>query len=139
MKSFLSEFSKDFEEEILGIIGEYAGFFRIKLKFCVTKRRQLGKIMLIDTYTNRTRKLEESSWGVIYDFKIYDAFQEMEESLNRARSNITLLGDCKLCADLTKLMQSLKVTIRPRFILNYSLEFPRRGYRGYFFKSEHQM
>ena len=131
MKSFLSKYSRAFEAEILKIIGDYAGFFDLTLRFCVTRRRHLGKIMMVHT-NGKTRKLDPTSWGVIHDLKIFNAYHTMLENISRAQCSLAMLGYEGVLHDLHSILVSLESPMKPRYTQDYSLSFPRNGYRGYF-------
>ena len=131
MKSFLSTLSRDFEQYILSLIGDYAGFTDVKLRFSVTKRRHLGKIMIVNA-AGKTRKLDHNSWGTVYDLDIYNAYQTMLENICKAQRCLRLLCQTDFSIELHKLVSSLDSQMVGKYTLDYSLTFPRNGYRGYF-------
>ena len=62
-KSFLRDYSLELEDALLGIIGEYAGFGVYKLVFSRTKRRHLGKILIVERGGGSIQKITQKQLG----------------------------------------------------------------------------
>jgi len=101
MRTFLSKFSKDFEENILNIIGDFAGSYCFidkrypicrlrtgdyhRLRFNVTKRRHLGKIF-VERVSPRfgvvTRRwLKAAHWHPSYDVHMMMQCRALQNTL----------------------------------------------------------
>ena len=120
MRTFLSQFSKDFEENILNIIGDYAGSYcfidksypicRVRsgdyhrLRFNITKRRHLGKIF-VERVSPRLgvvsrHWLHKKHWQPSYDVHMLlqcSALQETLRTLNPMVDTNHLHLQIKLC------------------------------------------
>lgn len=134
MKSFLRQFATDLEKGILKIVGEYAGHRDIKLVFTLTKRRHLGKIMIVDRFTGRKRKLHHGSWGTVYDWEKMRQCLVVKDCLEMVISTLQHfpgINDCdpKALKYLKQFVKIVGVTRTENCLEDYSLCFVSQVHR----------
>ena len=126
MKSFLKNYSRKFEDSILGLIGEFAGHGHYKLVFCRTLRRNLGKILIVNSFSGEYKKLHKNSWGKVYDWDKMRLCVKLKEALDDALLTIQSFpsvneydpGATRYLQDFSRVLHK---TRSENCLLNYSL------------------
>ena len=133
MKSFLRQYATNLEKGILKLVGEFAGHRDISLVFTLTKRRHLGKIMLIDKFSGRKRKLHQGSWGNIYDWEKMRQCLLVKDCLQMVISTLQefpgISFDPKTLRYLKQFVKIMGVTRTKNCLEDYSLCFVSQLHR----------